>query len=90
MGQSIEPEVIKNLCPELRAIVDAELMLGNVITETSRTWGLGGGTVWLLRRFSAHLTGPGVDYSRLADPHDGYAQFLSQAHGQVLICGLGT
>jgi hypothetical protein len=90
MVASVESAVINSLCPELRAIVEAELARGNVITETSATWGLGGGTVWLMRQFAAHNPGGGVVYRRLVDPHDGFGEFVCQSHRQILVCGLGT
>ena len=90
MVKSVEPEVINNLCPELHSIVEAELARGNVITETSTTWGLGGGTVWFIRQFAPHSPGGGVVYRRLVDPHDGFGEFVCQTHQQILVCGLGT
>ena len=84
----IDQSVLEKLCPELRSLLDAEIARGNSVNETSASWGLGGGTVWLLRRSATHALQSGVEYNLLQDPHHGYAEYVCRAHGQVVIAGL--
>jgi hypothetical protein len=87
-----DPTLIANLCPALKKIAEAELQRGNVITETSTTWGFSGGvTVWFMRQFAPHqVTDTRIVYKRLADPHDGFAEYVCESEKQILICGLST
>jgi len=87
MTNQIDQSVLDKLCSDLSVILDAELARGNVVNETSASWGLGGGTVWLLRRSTSHTLPSGVKFQRLRDPHDGYAEFVCHEHKQLLIAG---
>jgi hypothetical protein len=87
---SKDPALVASLCPPLKKIAEAELQRGNVITETSTTWGFSGGiTIWFKRQFAAHQVNDArVAYKRLVDPHDGFAEYVCENENQILICGL--
>jgi hypothetical protein len=82
--------LVERLCSELKAIAEAELERGNIITETSTTWTYDGGiTIWFMRQFADHaIKDNRVELRRLDDPHDGYAEYVCESEKQVLICGL--
>jgi len=86
----IDLAVVERLCPELRSLLEAELARGNRINEANASWGLGGGTVWFLRRAAQHAVPTGVEFRLLEDPHDGYAEYICREHKQVLVSGLST
>jgi|JI10StandDraft_1071094.scaffolds.fasta_scaffold107959_4 hypothetical protein len=86
----IDPAVVERLCPELRSLLEAELARGNRINETNASWGLGNGTVWLLRRAAQHPVPVGVEFRLLDDPHNGHAEYICREHKQVLVSGLST
>ena len=90
MVNQVDNSILDQLCPELRTILVAELARGNIVNETSLTWGLGGGTVWLVRRFAERPMPEGITCNRLPDHHDGYAECVCLAHGQTLISGLSA
>ena len=90
MINQVDDIVVQKLCSELRVLLEAELARGNRVNEANASWGLGGGTVWLLRRAVDHTLPTGVEFRLLNDPHYGHAEYICRAHGQVLVSGLST
>lgn len=77
---------ISGLCPELRAIVGAELAAGNSIAEYWRGWGFG---VLLHKPFLLkHVTSDHITFRPVNDPHYWQAEYAFQELGQVVACRL--
>jgi hypothetical protein len=77
-------ENIAKLCPELRAILEAELAAGNSIAETWDGWGLG---VLLSRPFLVvHPVGGSVCFRPLNDPHYWKAEYACDTLKQIVGC----
>jgi hypothetical protein len=89
MIEEIDPNAIAALCPELRAILDAELAAGNAVAEASR--GIGKPTavhVALRRPFltTPSPLPPGVTHREINDPHWWQTEYEHAATGHRLVC----
>jgi hypothetical protein len=85
----IDQDALAALCPELRAILDAELAAGNTIAAASR--GVGKPTavhVALHQRFrTQHASLPlNVTYREINDPHWWKAEYEHVPTGHLLVC----
>lgn len=81
---------IDALCPQLRAILDAEVAAGNRICETSKGWPTPSSIViFLSDSFKVTLGAlpSNVTYRLLNDPHYWYAEYEHSLAGHVLACG---
>lgn len=76
---------ISRLCPELRTILDAELVAGNQVVEA---WDGYGSVVLLAKPFvQRHEGSPGkVEFHEVNDPHYWKAEWRSLETDQVLAC----
>jgi hypothetical protein len=89
MIEEIDQAALAALCPELRAISDAELAAGNTISEASRGAGMPNAVyVGLRRPFQCRqLAMPaGVAFREINDPHWWKAEFEHAATGDLLVC----
>jgi hypothetical protein len=89
MIEEIDQAALAALCPELRAILDAELAAGNTIAEVSRGSGKPDAVYVALRRpFQCRqLTmPPGVAFREINDPHWWKAEYEHAATGDLLVC----
>jgi hypothetical protein len=89
MIEEIDQDALAALCPELRAILDAELAAGNMISEASRGAGKPNAVYVALRR--PFLTQQpylprGVAYREINDPHWWKAEYEHAATGYLLVC----
>lgn len=76
---------VEQLCPELRAIVDAELAAGNWVSETWTDWGF---VVLLGAPFlCVHpADGQTIVHRDVNDPHYWLREFQCIDHDQVVAC----
>jgi hypothetical protein len=89
MIEEIEHDALAALCPELRAILDAELAAGNTIAEVSRGSGKPEAVyVAQQRPFQTRQLPllPGVVYREVNDPHWWKAEYEHTATGDLLVC----
>lgn len=76
---------VEQLCPELRAIVDAELAAGNWVAETWTDWGF---VVLLGAPFLCDHAANGqmIVHRDVNDPHYWSREFRCIDHHQVVAC----
>jgi hypothetical protein len=89
MIEEIDQAALAALCPELRAILDAELAAGNTIAEASRGAGKPNAVYVALRRpflTQQPSSPPGVVYREINDPHWWKAEYEHAATGDLLVC----
>lgn len=89
MKPANKEEILRRLCPELRALLDAELGAGNSIAETGP--GLHGKDSVLVLlagpfRAAPATPPPGVQHRVLNDPHWWQAEYVHAASGHCLAC----
>jgi hypothetical protein len=74
---------IAGLCPDIAALLNAELRSGNFVVETWEGFGV---YVLLGKRFQLphSVEGGTVEYRDVDDPHYWKAEYCSQATGQCL------
>jgi hypothetical protein len=77
-------DAIAQLCPELRAILDAELAAGNSIAEVAEAWGLG---VLLVLPFRlTHAVSDRITFRPVNDPHYWLAEYNCAEPKQFIAC----
>ena len=89
MIEEIDQAALAAICPELRAILDAELAAGNTISEASRGAGKPNAVYVALRRpFLTQQPSlpPGVAYREINDSHWWKAEYQHAATGDLLVC----
>ena len=72
------------LCPELRAVVDAELAAGNQIAESSTGWPQDASVFIRLSRAVTTAVPVGVDRRDVNDPHYWQAELYHHRSGDLL------
>ncbi|MEL4181527.1 hypothetical protein [Roseateles sp. PN1] len=83
-GMSEHAESAAKLCPELQAILRAELQAGNAISESWSEWGLG---VLLRDPFhQTHYHSGRIEYRDLNDPHYWKAEYSCPELKQIVGC----
>jgi hypothetical protein len=83
------PELTARLCPELRALLDAELAAGNKVAECGI--GVNGSTAPLVLLASPFRARPdalpvGVEYREVNDPHWWKAEYFHTPTKHCLAC----
>jgi hypothetical protein len=90
MSNPASRKSIESLCPELRALAEAELSAGNAVVE-SRAGLYGNDAVLVLLRseFRARpaILPAGVEYRLVNDPHWWKAEYFHAATRHCLACG---
>jgi hypothetical protein len=85
----IDPTHLRDLCCELRVLLEAEIAAGNRVAETSKGWPLPD-SVWVLLSAPFHNTPeqlpPGVKLVDVNDPHWWKQEYKHLASGSVLAC----
>ena len=84
-------ELLSSLEPELASILEAEISLGNTISQADRVWPRPGSIcVQLRNRFKAthKIDGEAVRYVEDNDPHGPVAEYVYVASGNSLLCSL--
>jgi hypothetical protein len=85
----IDPDHVAELCPELRALLDAELAVGNQIVETSKGWPIPTSIFVLLAspfRIVREVLPHGVTYLDVNDPHWWKSEYNHFPSGHKLAC----
>lgn len=81
---TIDPARVAALCPELKAILDAELAAGNEVLATLEAWG---SIVMLAQHFRVkHEIGGRVTFIEVNDPHYWKSQYSVKELDQHLAC----
>lgn len=84
LASPVNEDHISKLCPELRAIVAAELAAGNSIAECWSGWGFG---VLLHKPFlRKHATSEHICFRPINDPHYWQAEYACDALQQLVAC----
>jgi hypothetical protein len=90
MAHDFGPKYLPHLCPELRAIVDAELAVGNEICESTVGWQTDG-AVWVKLRYPFRTQpadlAPGVVLEEINDPHHWKAEYRHTPSRHSVACG---
>jgi hypothetical protein len=85
----IDPSHLDELCPELRALLNAELVAGNQVVETSKGWPEPG-SIFVLLGFPFRSTPDelpsGVSLVEVNDPHWWKAEYHHLPTHHVLGC----
>ena len=76
------------LCPELDALLQAELTAGNTIRDTGPAPGSDGTLVLLAHTFRAHhqALSPEINLVAINDPHWWKSEYRCKLHPHVLAC----
>lgn len=79
---------VRQLCPQLKAILDAELDAGNLIFEASRGWPQKESIfVGLAEPFKKqHAVSKGVSFENTNDPHYWKAAYIFDDPRHILVC----
>lgn len=82
---NIDPARIATLCPELKAILEAELAAGNEVVATVEAWG---SIVMLAQHFRVRheIAGTRVTFLEVNDPHYWKSQYSVKELDQHVAC----
>jgi hypothetical protein len=89
----IDPTHLRDLCCELRVLLEAEVAAGNQVAETSKGWPLPDSIRVLLNApfyNSPEQLPPGVRLVDVNDPHWWKQEYKHLASGSALACRYGS